>query len=48
MAKTRREFTPEFKREAVALLEILCRQAVAIKSTLNDMTGCFETRLIET
>ena len=35
MAKTRREFTPEFKREAVALLEISGRPQMQIAAELG-------------
>ncbi|GJD64427.1 hypothetical protein MPEAHAMD_4609 [Methylobacterium frigidaeris] len=35
MAKTRREFTPEFKREAVALLESSGRSQMQIAAELG-------------
>ena len=35
MAKTRREFTPEFKREAVALLESSGRSQLQIAAELG-------------
>jgi len=44
MAKTRREFTPEFKREAVALLESSGRPQMQIAA---DLAGWLWTGLIE-
>ena len=37
MAKTRREFSPEFKREAVALLETSGRPLMRLKRELERM-----------
>jgi len=45
MAKTRREFTPEFKREAVALLESSGRSQMQIAAgathEIDLLTTCY-------
>lgn len=40
MAKTRREFTPEFKREAVALLDKSGRPQMQIAAELGIQLAC--------